>query len=324
MSPCRCEKNKYNMSKKFHLSIVSPVYRARELVDKLVTEIIQNVETITDSYEIILIEDGCPENSWMKIEENCKKYPQVRGIKLSRNFGQHNAIIAGLEATKGEWTIVMDCDLQDRPIEIPKLYEKTQEGYKIVYAQRKLRQDPLLKRLSSKLFYGIFGYLTDTKQDPSIANFGIYHKQVIQAVLSMNDHLRYFPIMVRWVGFKSTKIGVHHALRKEGRSSYSWLRLFKLAANSIIFFSDKPLRIIVRVGFLLSTFSFIVGLFYLYSYLSGTIVILGFTSIILTITFLFGLMFIILGLIGIYLGKTFEQTKQRPIYIIHEKLNIDE
>jgi len=305
------------------LSVVSPVYMGESMVHELVERLSRTLSAVFEEYEIILVEDGSPDGSWEKIKTSCKNNNRVRGIKLSRNFGQHYAISAGLNEASGDWIVVMDCDLQDRPEEIIKLYKKAIEGYDIVYAQRKLRQDDLLKRLSSKLFYSIFGYLTETKQDSSIANFGIYHKKVIEATLSMKDCIRYFPTMIRWVGFDSTNVEVQHDRRKEGNSSYSWNKLLKLAINNIIAFSDKPLRILVKIGFLLSATSFFLGLFYIYQFFSGRILIMGFTSVILTITFLSGLIIIILGFIGIYLGKTFEQTKQRPTYIICDKLNAD-
>ena len=188
------------------LSIVIPVYLGESMVFKLIERLTKSLSAVSNKYEIILVEDGSPDDSWDEIQKICAKNSTVKGIKLSRNFGQHYAITAGLKITQGKWIVVMDCDLQDQPEEIIKLINKAKEGFDIVYAQRSKREDRFLKRTSSKLFYKIFGYLTNTVQDPSIANFGIYHQNVIQAVLSMNDYIRFFPTMVQWVGFKSTKI----------------------------------------------------------------------------------------------------------------------
>ncbi|MEL6135280.1 MAG: glycosyltransferase family 2 protein, partial [Bacteroidota bacterium] len=203
------------------ISIVSPVYRGEKMVDALVERIRSSVFSFTSNFEIILVEDGGPDDSWAKIEENCAKYSEVIGVKLSRNFGQHYAITAGLSQAKGEWVIVMDCDLQDKPEEIPRLYQKAQEGYELVYARRVVRQDSYFKRMGSKLFYQVLGYLTDTKQDSTIANFGIYHQKVVQAILSMKDHIRYFPTMSQWVGFDRAYLDVQHQERDEGKSSYT-------------------------------------------------------------------------------------------------------
>jgi polyisoprenyl-phosphate glycosyltransferase len=304
-----------------YLSIVSPVYRAEKIVDKLVEEIHASVKTITDDYEIILVEDGSPDNSWEKIETICQTDPKVKGIKLSRNFGQHPAISAGLEESTGEWVVVMDCDLQDRPLEIPRLYAKAQEGFDTVLAQREYRQDSFLKKLSSRIFYKIFSYLTDTKQDNTVANFGIYHQKVIKAILNLGDRIRFFPTMVQWVGFRKTYLPVQHDERFDGKSSYSWKSLLNLAFNTIVSFSDKPLRLTIRLGLWISLFSSLLGVMYVYEYFTGKIQVLGFASLIITLFFLFGLIIFILGIIGIYIGKTFEQVKKRPNHIIDIVLN---
>lgn len=306
------------------ISVVSPVYMGEKIIQDLVARLNEVLQKICEDYEIILVEDGSPDKSWKTIEEICKIDPKVKGIKLSRNFGQHYAITCGLEEAKGDWVVVMDCDLQDQPEEIPNLFNKAAEGYDIVFAQREHRQDSFVKKTTSRFFYKLFSYLTETKHDATIANFGIYNKKVIQAILSMNDYIRYFPTMVQWVGFNSMKLKVKHFSRFEGKSSYTFSKLLKLAFNNIVSFSDKPLKILVKFGFFASSISFLIGLFYLYQYFTGQISVLGFSSIIITIAFLSGIIILTLGLVGIYVGKTFEQSKQRPKYIIHQKLNDNE
>lgn len=304
-----------------YISVVSPVYRAEEIVEQLVSEIHQSVSKISDSYEIILVEDGSPDHSWEAIQRICKHDPKVKGVKLSRNFGQHAAITAGLATSQGEWVVVMDCDLQDRPDEIPHLLAKAKEGYELVFAQRQLRQDGFFKKLSSKIFYAVFSYLTDTVQDSSVANFGIYHRKVVDAVVSLGDRIRFFPTMTQWVGFQKAYLPVKHDERASGKSSYSWSKLIELAFNNIVSFSDKPLRLTVRLGLLMSLFAILLGIAYLYQYFTNKITQLGFASIIISITFFSGLIIFILGIIGLYLGKTFEQVKGRPVHIIDQKLN---
>lgn len=303
------------------ISIVSPVYKGEKMIQELVSQLNKILQNICNDYEIILVEDGSPDNSWKFIEEVCKNNSKVKGIKLSRNFGQHYAITCGLEAANGDWIVVMDCDLQDQPEEIPNLFNKAMEGYDIVVAQRENRQDSFFKKISSKLFYKLFSYLTNTEQDAAIANFGIYNRKVIKSILSMNDYIRYFPTMVQWVGFNSVKLKVKHSSRFEGKSSYTFSNLLKLAFNNILSFSDKPLKIFMKLGLYISAISFLIGIIYLLQYFSGHIVVLGFTSIIITITFLSGIIILTLGLVGIYVGKTFEQSKHRPYYIIQKKLN---
>jgi dolichol-phosphate mannosyltransferase len=240
----------------------------------------------------------------------------VRGVRLSRNFGQHRAITAGLEQCRGEWVVVMDCDLQDQPEEVPALYAHALTGYDLVFARRVERQDSWLKRMSSKYFYRTLSYLTGTHQDPAIANFGIYHRKVITAVLAMRESIRYFPTMVRWVGFRSSALPVDHAERSEGKSSYSFRGLINLALDIILAYSDKPLRLTVKLGLMVSLASFVMTLIMLGRFLAGHILVLGYTSLIISIWFFSGLLLSVMGMVGLYLGKTFEQVKNRPIYLI--------
>jgi dolichol-phosphate mannosyltransferase len=298
------------------LSFVSPVYKAEKLVDELVRRIIASAEAITPHFEIVLVDDRGPDNSWERIQANATRDPRVRGVRLSRNFGQHRAITAGLEQCRGEWVVVMDCDLQDQPEEVPALYAHALTGYDLVFARRVERQDSRLKRMSSKYFYRTLSYLTGTHQDPAIANFGIYHRKVITAVLAMRESIRYFPTMVRWVGFRSSALPVDHAERSEGKSSYSFRGLINLALDIILAYSDKPLRLTVKLGLMVSLASFVMTLIMLGRFLAGHILVLGYTSLIISIWFFSGLLLSVMGMVGLYLGKTFEQVKNRPIYLI--------
>jgi len=304
-----------------HISIVSPVYQGEKIVSELIRQLHIHLQEITDNYEIILVNDASPDDSWNVIAVESAKDKRVKGINLSRNFGQHNAITAGLSFAKGDWIVVMDCDLQDRPDEIPNLYRKAQEGYDSVFAQRIQRQDVFLKRFFSKMFYSLFSYLTETKQDPSVANFGIYNRKVIDAVLSMKDYIRFFPTMVQWVGFRKFYLPVQHDDRYEGKTSYNFKRLIQLALNNIIAFSDKPLRLTVKMGFVISFFSFMLALYNVFARYTGIISVEGFTTTVFSIWFVGGLTLAILGIVGLYVGKTFEKVKDRPAYIVQNHIN---
>ena len=257
------------METNVHISIVSPVYRAENLVDKLVERIVASVSQLTDSFEIILVEDCDPDNSWQKIVENCNKNPKVKGIKLSRNYGQQHAIQAGLDASKGEYVITMDCDLQDKPEEIYKLYNKAKEGYEIVCASRQNRQDDFFKKILSRIFYSTLGYLTETKQDRTVANFVCYHRKAVNALALVKDHNRYYPMLQQLIGFNYTKVEIEHAEREDGKSSYSFKKRLRLAMDTILTFSDKPLRLAVKFGVLLSIISIIaaIGMVILYIFI---------------------------------------------------------
>lgn len=292
------------------------------MTEELVRRISESVSPITEHYEIILVNDASPDNSWNVIRAECEKDSRVKGINLSRNFGQHYAITAGLSYAKGEWVVVMDCDLQDRPEEIPNLYNKAIEGYDSVFAQRINRSDSWLKRMSSKLFYKFFSYMTETRQDASVANFGIYNRKVIESILAMGDKMRYFPTQVQWVGFRKYYMPVEHDSRLEGKSSYSLKKLFRLAFDTIVSFSDKPLRLTMNIGALITVVSFLIGLIYLIQYLCGHIAVMGYASLIISLWFICGILVFLIGVVGLYLGKTFNQTKGRPTFIVDDKVNI--
>jgi dolichol-phosphate mannosyltransferase len=305
------------------ISVVSPIYRGEKMLDELVERIEKAVEGITSDYEIVLVNDCSPDNSWECIERRCKADRRVKGVNLSRNFGQHYAITAGLSKAQGEWVVVMDCDLQDRPEEIPNLYRKAQEGYDSVFAQRMERQDSWAKRMSSTLFYGVFSFLTDSRQDKSVANFGIYHRKVVEAILSMNDSIRYFPIMAQWVGFRKGYLPVQHAESERGKSSYSLFKLFRLASDNMIGFSDKPLRLMLKIGFYITLLSLLVALYYFVKWAMGWIEVDGFTTLVISVWFALGTIAMMLGVTGIYIGKIYDRVKGRPTFIISETLNMD-
>jgi dolichol-phosphate mannosyltransferase len=309
------------MRKNILISVVTPVYMAEKIVELLVLEIAKAVEAITSDYEIILVEDGSKDNSWECIVKECKKDKRVKGVKLSRNFGQHYAITAGLDKAKGEWIVLMDCDLQDQPSEIIKLFNKANQGYDIVLARRESRKDKKSKIIFSNLFYKVLGYLTGTNQDPAVANFGIYHSKVIAAVSSLRESIRYFPTMVKWVGFKSSSVNVDHDYRKIGKTSYNFKRLLKLSLDIILSNSDKPIKLTIKVGFTIAFISFLMGIYTFIRYQAGQITVLGYTSLLISIWFLSGIILAVLGIIGLYIGKTFEGVKKRPIYIIDQEIN---
>jgi dolichol-phosphate mannosyltransferase len=300
------------------ISVVIPVYRAESMMDELIQRIETSLSKITTDFEIVLVEDCGPDNSWQKIVEISKQKKFIKGIKLSRNFGQHYAISAGLDSCSGEWVVVMDCDLQDQPEEIVKLYEKAKEGYHIVLAKRYNRQDTFFKRSGSKLFYFCLGYLTGTKQDATVANFGIYHHKVIKAIVNLPEKIRYFPTMVKWVGFSHTQVNVDHASRVEGKSNYNLKKLLNLALDIILAYSDKPLRLIVKFGMIISLLSFVFAIASVVAKFSGVYTVSGYASLIASIWFLSGCIIFTLGIVGLYVGKTFEGVKNRPSYIIED------
>ena len=299
-----------------HISIVIPVYNAEECLEELYRRLKTTLEIISPNFEIVLVEDCGGDNSWQVIERLAAADPRVRGIQFSRNFGQHYGITAGIDHCHGDWVVVMDCDLQDRPEEIPRLYAKAQEGYDVVLAKRGVRRDPPIKRFTSFLFYRIFSYLADINYDGASGNFRIMSRKVAENFRRMGEQLRFFGGMVQWMGFPTSSIEVKHAKRFEGKSTYTFAKLWRLASETIIAHSDKPLRLSVRFGFLMAFFSFCYGMYILGRALFYGSAIQGWSSLIVSLYFIGGIIIAILGIIGIYLGKTFDESKKRPLYIV--------
>jgi glycosyltransferase involved in cell wall biosynthesis len=300
-----------------HISVVIPVYKAEDCIDELYIRLKNSLETITDDFEILLVEDCGGDRSWPMIIELARRDSRVKGIQLSRNFGQHYGITAGLDHCGGNWVVVMDCDLQDRPEEIPRLYAKAQEGYDVVLARRGPRNDPAVKRFTSWLFYKTFNYLADMNYDGETGNFRIVSRKVVNVYRTMRERLRFFGGLIAWVGFSTASVNVQHDDRFAGQTSYTFRKLWKLASDTIVAYSDKPLRLSIRIGFVISALAFTYGGYIIYRALVHDAPIMGWSSLIVSLYFLGGIIISILGILGVYLGKTFDEVKGRPLYIIN-------
>lgn len=301
-----------------HLSVVIPVYKAENCLQNLYSRLAAALVTITPDYEIIFIEDCGNDRSWQIILELGRLNPRVKGIKLSRNFGQHYAITAGLDYCESDWVVVMDCDLQDQPEEIDKLYQKAQEGYDVVLANRGKRNDAKWKLFASWLFYKIFNYFLELDYDGNIGNFRIISKKVVLNLRQMREQLRFFGGLVSWMGFETAVVDVKHAERFGGKSTYTLKKLLKLSSDCIIAYSDKPLKLSIHIGFTMAILAFIYGTYTLINALIYSSPVPGWNSLIISLYFIGGIIIAILGIIGIYLGKTFDETKKRPLYVISE------
>jgi dolichol-phosphate mannosyltransferase len=306
------------------ISVVSPVYRCADCVAELHRQIVSTLEDLVPSFEIVLVNDGCPANSWEAVQGVASGDSRVKAINLSRNFGQHYAIAAGVHHSCGNWVVVMDCDLQDRPAEIANLYRKAREGYDIVYALRHGRRDPWTKRMLSRGFSLIYNLLSDVHIDPKACNFSIASRQVIEGYCRLKELNRSYHLLLRWLGFHSTYVLVEHSNRYAGKSAYDLRRSFLLAIESITSQSNKPLILAIRSGFLMSCSAVILGLFYIVRYLTHGIGVAGWTSVIVSVYFIGGLILANMGVIGLYLGKVFNEVKERPLYMIKETMNFEQ
>ena len=301
-----------------HISIVIPVYKAEMYLHDLYTRLRTTLEQITTDFEIILVEDCGGDRSWGFIRELAKADHRVKGIKFSRNFGQHYGITAGLDYCEGDRLVITDCDLQDQPEEIAKLYQTAQEGYDVVVAKLARRHHPPLKRFMSWSFYKVFNYLLDLEYDGSVGNFRLISRKVVLNFRQMRENLRFFGGLISWMGFSTASVTVQHAKREHGKSNYNFKKLWKLASDAIVAYSDKPLRLSIRFGLLMSALAFIYGMYIFIIALISHSSVLGWSSLIVSIYFIGGIIIGILGVIGIYLGKAFDEIKKRPLYILSE------
>ena len=311
------------MTEKPLISIVSPEYKGELMVDALVSRIKQALSPITEAFEIILVNDASPDNTWEEIRRQCAGDKRVKGINLSRNFGENYAITAGLRYAKGDYIVVMDCDLQNRPEDIPLLYAKAMEGYDIVYARRMQKHFGFFKKLSSRLYHGILEWLSGVRQDSAVAEFGIYSAKVIREYNKLPEAARSFANLITSLGFRSTSIPVTHADRMEGETSYSFSKLVKIAFDVILSNSNKPLKMAIGLGMIIEVFA--IGMI-VYSVIDHYVseVPAGFSSTFISIWFLGGLNILILGVVGLYIDRIFNQVKGRPLFIVSETINEDE
>ena len=305
------------------ISVVSPEYKGEKMVRELVSRIFGSIRPVTEDFEIILVNDCSPDDTWIEICRECAKDKRVKGINLSRNFGQHYAISAGIAHASGDWVIVMDCDLQDDPAAIPELFRVATSGYDYVQVRRINKKFGFWKRMTSNLFHKLFDWLSGAKTDAAIGNYGIFSRQVISEINRMPERFRSFGGLLRYVGYKGTVIDVEHSSRAEGTSSYTLSKLMRLAFDVIIADSNKPLKIAVKLGFAISGLSFLLALYNIIARITGIITLQGFTTTVFSIWFVGGLILLILGIIGLYLGRVFDQVKGRQLFIIRETVNFD-
>ena len=306
-----------------NISVVIPVYGCRKAIPELYNRLSAVLQKLTNEYEIILVNDACPQNSWEEIEALCARDARVVGIEMARNFGQMKAITAGIDHSRGNWVVVMDCDLQDAPEEIPRLYAKAREGYDIVVCKRKQRKDPLMKRLLSRCFYKIYEAATDGRFDPSLENFSIMTRQVADEYCKMREIHRAFIMYINWLGFRHGYLEVEHQQRYSGKSSYTLRKRIVFAMEILTSQSDKLLKWITGFGFLISFLSFILAILKVINYFVGNVP-MGYTSTFVAIMFMDGLILSSIGIVGIYVGNIFMEVKRRPLYVIRTILNRDE
>lgn len=311
-----------------YFSIVIPIYNEEENIPELydrLTKVMQKLsednQLTSNSYEIILVNDCSTDASWHLISELHKKDPRVKGITFSRNFGHHIALTAGLDRALGDTIILMDGDLQDPPEEIPILFEKYKEGYDLVYGIRKNRQDPLLKKITSYLFWLLLRKFSGVDIPAGQTMLRIMSRRIVNVVKDMREQSRFIHGMMAWAGFNVTTLEVKHNPRVKGKSKYNISKLFMLAFHAVTSFSVVPLRVATYFGLLCSLISLLLGLYYIYKTIVYGIPVLGYASIIVSIFFVGGIQLLILGILGEYVGRTYKEGQKRPLYIVQDYLS---
>ncbi len=298
-------------------SIIVPVYGCVDCLTTLCARLHQVMRTMTDRFEIILVDDRSPDQSWDSILHLQQQYPEVKGLRLSRNFGQQIAITAGLSAAKGDYAVVMDCDLQDPPEKIPELFAKLNEGYDLVLAQRTQRNHSRMRLLAAKTYFKLLSHLSGETVDGRNGSFSILSRKVIDAFLEFGERERHYLFILRWIGFNAGTIEIEHNTRHAGESAYSYRALMRHAIDGIFFQSTAFLTLIVKLG-LLFAFSGLVlaGVFIAQYFQIGSVP--GWTSLVVLLLVCTGVILLSLGVVGLYIGKIFDQAKARPLFLIDE------
>jgi dolichol-phosphate mannosyltransferase len=305
------------------ITVISPVYMSEQSVPELVDRVRQAVERVTNDYEIILVEDGSPDNSWRSIELACRQDRRVKGIRLSRNFGQHYATTAGLTAAGGKYVVVLDCDLQDDPMYIPDLYRAAQRGFDIVYTRKRRRRHPRVKNLFGWLFHTLFNVLVGSKPlrtESVIGNYSLLSRRVVDAWLSFKEYHRNYLGILRRLGFDAAYIDIEHRERPYGKSSYTASKLIRFAVDIITSESDRLLYLSIGIGLGLVAISFAAVVYIVIAYFVHGFRE-GWASVFVLILTSTGAILTSLGITGVYIGKIFEQTKDRPLFLVRDRLN---
>ena len=297
------------------LSVVVPVYGCAACLEILCSRLEAALETFTSRYEIILVDDRSPDHAWRAILELQETHPAVKGVRLSRNFGQQIAITAGLGAAKGEYVVVMDCDLQDPPERIPQMYEKLREGYDLVLARRAQRTHSALRLAAARIYFALLSRLTEERVDGSYGAFSLLSRKVVDAFLRFSERERHYLFILRWLGFNMGSIEYEHEERTIGQSSYTLRRLWRLAVDGIFFQATVLLRWIVTLGLAFAFLGLLLAVYFAYNYFAhGSIP--GFTSLAVLILICTGVILVSMGVIGLYVGKIFDQMKGRPLHVV--------
>jgi glycosyltransferase involved in cell wall biosynthesis len=302
------------------LSVVVAVYGCVDCLGTLHERLVHTLEGLVESFELVFVDDGSPDGAWGVIARLASEDSRVRAVRLSRNFGQHAAITAGLAESRGRLIVVMDCDLQDPPEEIPRLYERALAGYDIVLARRKRRRDSVLRRAAARSYFRLLSRLVGTHIEGEFGTFSIISRPVRDAYLSIGDRGRHYLFILHWLGFEQAAIDVQHAPRAAGQSAYTFGKLVRHAIDGVLFQTTVLLRWIVYFGFLIALGGVLLAAVFAGIFFLGNPPP-GWTSLAVIILVIGGFIIMSTGVTGLYIGKIFDQVKGRPLYVVRDILN---
>lgn len=301
------------------LSVVVPVYGCEGALRELHRRLRETASALVASFELVFVEDGGRDRSWELLLELAAADPHVRAIRLSRNFGQHAAITAGLAEARGARVVVMDCDLQEAPEDIGRLWEAAQAGYDVVLSRRRQRRHPWARRLTARLYFAFLSFVTGRRVEPGHGTLSLLSRKVVAEFLRFKDRERHYLFIVQWLGFHATTIEYEPLDRPGGGSSYTVRSLLRLAVSGVFAYTTVFLRWIVYLGFAVSAGGLAVAALYLYRYLVYDTVPAGFTALALLVVVMGGFGILTTGVSALYVGKIFEQVKERPLFVVAER-----
>ena len=302
------------------VSVVAPMFDEEGNVEPFVKEVERVLGAEQLSYELLLVDDGSGDRTWQRICEQAQRNPHVRGLSLSRNFGHQNALFAGLSHARGQAVVSMDGDLQHPPAVIPELLSAWRAGHHVVTTDRKDSSDTgLFKRLSSRWFYRVFSRLSGVPISAGASDFRLLDARVLAAMLEMRDADLFLRGMVSWLGFRATSVPYQAQPRHSGKSSYTLGKMLRFSAGALLAFSLTPLRLGIWLGFFMSALAFVEVAYIFVQYFRGNTVP-GWASVMTFMSLMFGILFILLGIVGLYIGKIYEVLKGRRHFVIAQRV----
>jgi dolichol-phosphate mannosyltransferase len=304
------------MSERPILSVVVPVFNEEEVLDLLHQRLTQVLEGAVQRFELVFVDDGSRDRSWQKMKALAERDPHLVLVRLSRNFGHQVAVTAGVDATRGDGVVLIDADLQDPPEVIVQMLARWREGYDVVYGKRTQRRgEGLFKRITAKLFYRMIRGVSTVDIPLDTGDFRLMSRRVVEVLKQFQERNRFVRGMVAWIGYRSTAVEYERAERHAGETKYPLGKMVRFAADAIVSFSFAPLRLATGLGLIVSTASFAFAVYSIIAYIMNWGIVEGWASTIVAVIFLGGVQLVSLGIIGEYMGRTYEEAKRRPLYV---------